>query len=144
MVWMILWISLVRFTERSENMKIGTLVFYKKSFKTSPIGVYHFFGVKRRSYAGSIVKRIYDYFCGGAMNLFLEYLLCYRKEYESYKQFLLEKYNLFEYEVENSISWRLYCKDLSCTPDINVKDFLEYDEMKNAIRDLLGEVPDED
>ena len=73
-------------------MKIGTLVFYKKSFKTSPIGVYHFFGIKRRSYAGSIVKRIYDYFCGGAKNLFLEYLLCYRKEYESYKQFLLEKY----------------------------------------------------
>jgi len=25
-----------------------------------------------------------------------------------------------------------------------VKEFLEYDEMKNAIRDLLGEVPDED
>ena len=76
--------------------------------------------------------------------MYLEYLLCYRKEYESYKQFLLEKYNLFECEVENIISWRLYCQDLSCAPDINVKNFLEYDEMKNAIRDLLGEVPDED
>lgn len=141
---MILWLSSVKFTERSEKMKIGTLVFYKKSFKTSPMGVYHFFGVKRRSYAGSIVKRIYDYFCGGAKNLFLEYLLCYRKEYESYEQFLLGKYNLFEYEVKNIISWRLYCKDLSCTPDINVKDFLEYDEMKSIIRKLLGEIPDED
>lgn len=141
---MILWLSLVEITERSENMKIGTLVFYNKSLKTSPIGVYHFFCVKRRSYAGSIVKRIYDYFCGGAKNLFLEYLLCYRKEYESYKQFLSEKYNLFEYEVENILSWRLYCKDLSSTPDISVKDFLEYDEMKNVIRDLLGEVPYED
>lgn len=141
---MILRISLVKFMKRSENMKIGTLVFYKKSFKTLSIGVYHFFGVKRRSYAGSIVKRIYDYFCGGAKNLFLEYLLCYRKEYESYKQFLLGKYNLFEYETESIISWRLYCKNLSGTPDINVKDFLEYDEMKNAIRDLLGEFQYED
>lgn len=133
----------MKLKERREKMKIGTLIFYKKSFKTSPLGVYCFFGVKRKSYAGSIVKRIYDYFCGGAKNLFLEYLLCYRKEYKSYEQFLFGKYNLFENEVKNIISWRLYCKDLSCTPDINVKYFLEYDEMKNVIKDLLGEVSDE-
>ena len=97
--------------ESSEKMKKGNLLFYKKDFKTSPMGVYCFFGVKRRSYAGSVVRRIYEHFCGGAKNLFLEYLLYYKKEFKSFEFFLLEKYNLFEHEVKEVISWRLFCKD---------------------------------
>lgn len=130
--------------ESSEKMKIGNLVFYKKSFRSTPLGVYRFFGVKRKSYAGSIVKRIYDYYCGGAKNLFFEYLLFYKKEFESYEQFLLQKYNLFEDEIKDIISWRLYCKDLSCTPDISMTNFWEDDETKKAIKSLLGEGINED
>ena len=125
-------------------MKIGTLLYYKKSFKTSPIGVYHFYGVKRKSYAGSIIKRIYDYYCGGSKNLYLEYLLCYRKEFHSFKEFLIDKHNMFEPEVEKMASWRLFCKDLSSTPDTNIRDFLEYDDMRNAIEKWLGDNTDED
>lgn len=115
------------------------MVFYKKSFKTSQLGVYHFFGVKKSSYAGSIIKRTYDYFCGGAKNLFVEYLVCYRKEFDSFEDFLIGRYNLFEDEVKKIISWRLFCKDLSSTPDINIRNFLEYDDMRNVIDKWLGE-----
>ena len=125
-------------------MKIGTVIFYKKGLKTSPIRVYHFFGVKRKSYAGSIVKRIYDYFCGGSKCLYLEYFLYYRKEFHSFKEFLIDKYNLFEPEVEELNSWNLFSKDLSFTPDTNIREFLEYDDMRNAICKWLGEQIDED
>ena len=124
-------------------MKIGSKVIFQKGLKTSRIGVYHFFGVKRKSYAGSIVTRIYDYFCGGSKSMYLEYLMYYRKEYSSFKEFLVDKYNLFEPEVDKIISWRLFCKDLSSTPDTNIRDFLEYDDMRNAIEKWLGENTDE-
>lgn len=125
-------------------MKVGSKIFFKKDLKTSRIGVYLFFGVKRRSYAGSVVRRIYDYFCGGSKSLFLEYLIYYRKEFSSFKEFLIDKYNLFESEVEEIISWRLFCKDLSSTPDTNIQNFLEYDDMRNVIYEWLGDALDED
>lgn len=140
----IFWSLRTNTTERSDRMKIGSKVIFQKGLKTSRIGVYHFFGVKRKSYAGSIVKRIYDYFCGGSKSLYLEYLIYYRKEYSSFKEFLVDKYNLFEPEVDKIISWRLFCKDLSFTPDTNINDFLEDDNMGKAIIKWLGENTDED
>ena len=125
-------------------MKIGSKVIFQKGLKTSRIGVYHFFGVKRKSYAGSIVTRIYDYFCGGSKSMYLEYLMYYRNEYSSFKEFLVDKYNLFEPEVDKIISWRLFCKDLSFTPDTNINDFLEDDNMGKAIIKWLGDNTDED
>lgn len=125
-------------------MKIDSNVFYKRGLKTSLLGVYWFFGVKRKSYVGSIVKRIYDYFCGGSKSLFFEYLIYYRKEFDTFKEFLVDKYNMFEPEVEKISSWRLFCKDLSATPDTNIREFLEYSDMRNVIHKWLGEIIDED
>ena len=125
-------------------MKIGSKVIFQKGLKTSRIGVYHFFGVKRKSYAGSIVTRIYDYFCGGSKSMYWEYLMYYRKEYSSFKEFLVDKYNLFKPEVDKIISWRLFCKDLSFTPDTNINGFLEDDNMGKAIIKWLGDNTDED
>ena len=68
----------------------------------------------------------------------------YRKEYSSFKEFLVDKYNLFEPEVDKIISWRLFCKDLSFTPDTNINDFLEDDNMGKAIIKWLGDNTDED
>ncbi|MBQ7940127.1 MAG: hypothetical protein IJ281_07100 [Clostridia bacterium] len=125
-------------------MNIGTLYFYKKSFNTSSVGVYHFLGVKKNSYAGSIVKRMYDYFCGGSNNLFAEYFMYYRKEFGSFEEFLVSKYNMFEGEAKKMASWRLFCKDLSSTPDTNIKDFLEHDDMREIIEKWLGDDRNED
>ena len=47
-------------------------IFFKKTPRMTLIGACRFFGVKRKSYAGTIVERIYDYFCRGANNLHLE------------------------------------------------------------------------
>ena len=124
-------------------MIINSNVYFKKGFKRNSIYVYRYFGVKRFSYAGSIIKRIYEYYCGGAKNLYIEYLFFYRKEFPSYKSFLMGKYNLFEEEAEKMLSKRLYCKELGSTPDTHVKNFLEYDNMKKAIMSFLGDDSDE-
>lgn len=76
--------------------------------------------------------------------MYLEYLIYYRKEFSSFKEFLVDKYNLFKPEVDKMISWRLFCKDLSLTPDTNINEFLEDDNMGNAINKWLGENTDED
>ena len=56
-------------------------IFFKRTLRMSLNGAYRFFGVKRRSYAASIVERIYDYYCRDAKNLYFEYLVYYRKEF---------------------------------------------------------------
>ena len=124
-------------------MIINSNVFFIKGLKRNSIYVYRYFGVKRFSYAGSVVKRIYDYYCGGAKNLYCEYLRFYRKVFSSFKSFLIAKYNLFDEEAEKLLSKRLYCKELSGTPDTHVRNFLEYDNMKKAIMSFLGDDVDE-
>lgn len=63
-------------------------IFFKKTPRMTLIGACRFFGVKRKSYAGTIVERIYDYYCRGANNLHLEYFLYYRKEFPDFESFL--------------------------------------------------------
>ena len=46
-------------------------IFFKKTPRMTLIGACRFFGVERKSYAGTIVERIYDYYCRGANNLHL-------------------------------------------------------------------------
>ena len=66
-------------------------IFFEKTPRMTLIGACLFFGVKRKSYAGTIVERIYDYYCRGANNLYLEYFLYYRKEFGDFESFLSKK-----------------------------------------------------
>ena len=102
-------------------------------------GAYHFFGVKRRSYAASIVERIYDYYCRGANNLHLEYFLYYRKEFSDYESFLEKKYNLFSEEIEDKKSLLLCHKSLTFEADGHVTDLLEDKAIKNTFQKYMGE-----
>ena len=112
--------------------------FFARKPRHTLCGAYRFFGVKRNSYAGSIIERIYDYYCGGARLLLLEYLLYYRKEFKSFDSFLGGKYNMFPEEIEKKKSIFLSYKDLSFQPDYNVTYLTEYDSILPIIKEYLG------
>lgn len=114
-------------------------LFFKKTPKMTLIGAYRFWGVKRKSYAGTIVKRIYDYYCRGARNLYLEYFLYYRKEFSDFEAFLEKKYNLFPVEIEAKKSVLLCHKSLDYEADGHVTNLLEDEAIKDTFRKYMGE-----
>lgn len=113
-------------------------IFFKRTPQISLIGAYSFFGVKRKSYAASIVRRIYDYYCRGANNLFLEYMRYYRKEFPDFKTFLDKKYNMFPEEIEQRKSFFLCHKSLSFEADGHVTDLLEDMAIRATLQKYLG------
>lgn len=120
-------------------MIIDNQVFFFKRYNLSLRGAYKFFGVKKNSYMGSIVERIYDYYCGGAINLYFTYLRYYRKEFSSYAAYLEKHFNLFTEEVEQLNSKRLYYKDLSFQPESNITNLMEDLAIANTIKRFLGD-----
>lgn len=118
---------------------MGSDIFFKRTPRISLLGAYWFFGVKRKSYAATIVKRIYDYYCRGANNLYLEYLLYYRKEFDDFAEFLDKKYNLFPNEISEKKSLLLCHKVLSFEADGHITDIVEDESIMNTLRRYLGE-----
>ena len=117
--------------------------FYKKTLRMTLNGAYRFFGVKRKSYAATIVERIYDYYCRDSNYLYLEYLIYYRKEYSNFDAFLEKKYNLFPKEIERNRSLLLCHKSLSFEANGHITDLLENPEIRNTIRKYMGESNDD-
>lgn len=114
-------------------------VFFMRTPRTTLNGAYRFFGVKRKSYAASIVERIYDYYCRGANNLFFEYLRYYRKEFSNFEAFLDQKYNLFPDEIASKKSLLLCHKSLAFEADGHVTDLLEDEAIKVTFQKYIGE-----
>ena len=111
-------------------------IFFKKTPRMTLIGACRFFGVKRKSYAGTIVERIYDYYCRGANNLHLEYFRYYRAEFPDFESFLEKKYNLFPDEIESK-------KSIDFEADGHVTDLLEDAVIGGTFRKYMGEHTDD-
>ena len=118
-------------------------IFFKKTPRMTLIGACRFFGVKRKSYAGTIVERIYDYYCRGANNLHLEYFRYYRAEFPDFESFLEKKYNLFPDEIENKKSFLLCHKSIDFEADGHVTDLLEDAVIGGTFRKYMGEHTDD-
>ncbi len=119
-------------------------IFFKRKLRISLMGAYRFFGVRRNSYAASVIHRIYDYYCKGANNLYLEYLRYYRKEFLDFEEFLSKKYNLFPEEISKMKSFLLCHKDVSFEADGHITDLIEDESIKEALHQYLGVNTDDD
>ena len=113
-------------------------IFYKRTIRMTLPGAYRFLGVKKGTYAATIVERLYDYYCRGARNVFLEYWLYYRKEFPDFENFLDRKYNLFPEEIKRKKSYLLCHKDLSYQADGHVTDLIEDESINQTMQKYLG------
>ena len=53
-------------------------------------------GVKKKTFAGNMISRMYDYYFQGAINFRREYRKYYRKEFCSVEKFIEEHFNIKE------------------------------------------------
>ncbi len=116
----------------------GKSGFFIKNYYVNRHGIMHYFGVKKNSYAGSIIERVYDYFCMGAKSVFVEYIRYYRREFDSYNDFLLRKHNFFVKEISDINKYLLFYKNLSLTEECGITNLLDDEEFNNIIIKFLG------
>ena len=102
-------------------------------------------GVKKNTFAGNMVSRVYDYYFDGALNFRKEYRKYYRKEFSSVEEFIEEHFNI---EHENAVKLAAgnysikECSHRSIERNIET---LNYDEsFKEAFSEAIGGLKDED
>lgn len=118
--------------------------FFIKSCSTNKFGIMRYFGVKRKSYAGSVIERLYDYYCLGAKSVFGEYLKYYRREFSSYDDFLTRKYNLFSEDMLKVNKYLLFYKNPRFTEDGGITHLLDDETFYGIIIKFLGGEVNED
>jgi Predicted ferric reductase len=114
-------------------------VFFREKFIPRKSQVMKKLGVKKNTYAGNLISRVYDYYFNGALNFRNEYRKYYRKEFRSVEKFIEEHFN-----IEHNEAKRLAADDYSMKDSLyrsverNIET-LNYDQyLKNAISEAIG------
>ena len=102
-------------------------------------------GVKKNTFAGNTISRMYDYYFKDAINFKKEYKKYYRKEFASVIIFIEEHFNMDHdraVKLANGNYSIKYCTSQSIERNIET---LNYDEkLKKSFSDAIGGIADED
>ena len=124
-----------------KTVKYGNYIFYEKKVVGSVSRLVRKFGVRRKSYAGEVVERIYYYYFGDAVNINKEYKKFYKYEFNN-----LDMYLECHMGIPESVRRRLSAKKLLCV-DLDSKgqrigDSFYYDDdgLKEQFWNMVGGV----
>ena len=81
---------------KKQLVKYGDLVFFNKNNRMKKKNFINLFKVKKKTYFYNLYSRLYDFLIGGDTNLYKEFKKYYNKEYKSFEEFLIERYNMDE------------------------------------------------
>ena len=102
-------------------------------------------GVKKNTFAGNMISRVYDYYFGGALNFRKEYQRYYRKEFSSVVEFIEEHFNIESEEAIKLAADDYSMKNCSSRSIERNIETLNYDEsFKKAFSEVVGGLVDED
>lgn len=117
---------------------IGSKFYYIKSININKYNFVKLFNVKYFSYAGSIFKRLFDFYCKHSINLHSEYAKYYKKEFDSYNSFLYNKHNLIQKEIGIFKNKNSSYKDIDNTPESRYKYFIDNDIIEEKFYNFFG------
>lgn len=102
-------------------------------------------GVKKNTFAGNMISRVYDYYFDGALNFRKEYRRYYRKEFGSVEEFIEEHFNIVHNEAIKLAMDDYSMKNCSSRSIERNIETLNYDEsFKKAFSEAVGGLDDED
>ena len=97
-----------------------------------------YLGVKKKSYAGRVARRLYNEFFGTKYKLNKYYKKYYGNEYESCSSFLINRWNLGE-ELAKKISKGNYYFTVRSYKKDNPSYYFDYDEnLKSIFYNFVG------
>lgn len=118
--------------------------FFNKRKIGSKHRIFKFFGVKEKSYAGKTLLRLYMQYFGEAELLRQTYRKYYKKEFSTYKDFLVCRYNISDKLAEVIMKENMSCTDLSSKGDDIAYSFDSDDELKKFFLEYAGGIRYED
>ena len=102
-------------------------------------------GVKKNTFAGNMVSRVYDYYFDGATNFRTEYRRYYKKEFSCVASYIEEHFNIEHDEALKFAIGNYSMKDCSSRSIERNIETLNYDEdFKKAFSIAVGGLEDED
>lgn len=108
--------------------KINGRIFFKHKDVPCKRRVMKTLGVKKNTFAGNMISRVYDYYFQGAINLKKEYRKYYRKEFCSVEKFIEEHFNIELDDAKKLAEGNYSMKECSrCSVERNIET-LNYDE----------------
>ena len=102
-------------------------------------------GVKRNTFAGNMVSRVYDYYFQGSINFRKEYRKYYRKEFASVVEFIEEHFNIEYDDAKKFAEGNYSMKDCSRhTIERNIETLNDDENFKGAFSKAVGGFINED
>lgn len=97
---------------------------------------YRRFNISRKDFIGKSLRKVYKSYFSNSYSVFWEYLRYYKKEFDSYKDFLDSHYNLTNIELNSLKSITLRCSQGTW---LNLHNYLlEIKNIRRKLEDYLG------
>lgn len=130
---------------KSACYKIDGRIYFRKKDIPSKSKVMKILGVRKKSFAGNMISRVYDYYFQGAISFREEYRKYYRKEFSSIESFIEEHFNLEHHEAKKLAELDYSMKECSRRSIERNIETLNYDRsFKMAFSKAVGGLEDED
>lgn len=126
------------------NLKFDNYLFFNIHEVGTKARFLRLYKVKRNSYAGSVLCRIYDSYFSNPINIKKEYQKYYKIEYDSCEQFLVCHFNMSEELAEKICSSKRYYVDLGWKGDQTGESFSYDEELKKQFWEYAGGIEYED
>lgn len=121
-----------------KTIKYNNYLFFDKKVIGNAKQLMKKFGIKRNSYAGEVVKRLFSYCFEDAVKIKKEYNKYYKKEFGNYKDYLECHFEIPQTLIEKICEKNVCYVNLEEKGDRIGELFWDNDELKSEFWDLLG------
>lgn len=126
------------------NLKFNNYLFFNLYEVGTKARLLNLYKVKKNSYAGEVIGRIYDLYFGNPINYRKEFRRYYKKEFDNCEQYLVCRFNMSEELARKVCRNKKYYVDLEWKGD-QVGVYFSYDdELKNQFWGFVGGLEYED
>lgn len=126
-----------------KTIRYGDYLFFDKKVVGPVHKLVRRYGVKYNSYAGEVLRRIYHYFFGDAVNVNKEYEKYYKMEFENLDRYLECRLGIPENVRKRLLCNKLLCVDLSDKGERVGESFYYDDGLKKQFWEMVGGVENE-
>ena len=123
---------------KKQLVKYGDLVFFNKNNRMKKKNFINLFKVKKKTSFYNLYSRLYDFLIGGDTNLYKEFKKYYNKEYKSFEEFLIERYNMDEELLKKFKNRKSYYKKFDTMCDQVVHSLAQDEEIEEIINKFMG------
>lgn len=124
-------------------IKINGYCFFDRNSIGSKRKMQRYYGVKKNTYAGTTIARLYNQYFGYAYKISKIYGKYYRKEFPSCKEFLICRFNLSQELAQEVVDKKLYCTNIIIKKDQIAYSFNYDEELVNTFKEYVGGIRNE-